>query len=437
MIKIKKHLSLKPLVAAFKKIIGQSYRDNRRKNSVDYNVVDTVLSVLACMFYKAGSLLRYQRVLEKKIHRNNLKSQFGVDTIPSDNQIRSIIASTKPEQYAPIFKHCHNALQRAKYLKKFSFLNKYLVAIDATQYFESNTIHCPACLTQTMRNGTISYSHKALQPIICHPDQKQILPMMPEPIENTDGQTKQDCEINAAKRLMPKLREQHSQMNFIWLADSLYATAPFIQGVLDKGEDYIFRVKKGDHRSLFSHLETANYNSYRTVSDKHTIAYRWYENVPLNDSTNISTTVIQAFAIKEQKDGSKSSTRIGVWITTLDVNENTIVSITTAARARWKVENQCFNLLKNYGYELGHNWGHVNGESFIFYIIIMLAFFFHQIFELTDQLYQLCRKICVTYKGLWDDLLGLFKFMVFPSWEAMLLYCIKHNGGDPPQIVYE
>jgi len=67
MIKIKKHLSLKPLVAAFKKIIGQSYRDNRRKNSVDYNVVDTVLSVLACMFYKAGSLLRYQRVLEKKM----------------------------------------------------------------------------------------------------------------------------------------------------------------------------------------------------------------------------------------------------------------------------------------------------------------------------------------------------------------------------------
>ena len=122
---------------------------------------------------------------------------------------------------------------------------------------------------------------------------------------------------------------------------------------------------------------------------------------------------------------------------TLDVNENTIVSITTAARARWKVENQCFNTLKNYGYELGHNWGHVNGESFIFYIIIMLAFYFHQIFELTDQLYQLCRKICVTYKELWDDLLGLFKFMVFSSWEALLLYCIKHNGGDPPQIIYQ
>ena len=67
MIKIKKHLSLKPLVAAFKKIIGRSYQDDRRKNSVNYNVVDTVLSVLACMFYKAGSLLRYQRVLEKKM----------------------------------------------------------------------------------------------------------------------------------------------------------------------------------------------------------------------------------------------------------------------------------------------------------------------------------------------------------------------------------
>ena len=94
----------------------------------------------------------------------------------------------------------------------------------------------------------IGYSHQALQPIICHPDQKQILPLIPEDIANTDGYEKQDCKVNAAKRLLPKIRKDHPRMSFIWVADSLYATDPFISKILEHKEDYIFRVQKGDHK---------------------------------------------------------------------------------------------------------------------------------------------------------------------------------------------
>jgi len=94
------------------------------------------------------------------------------------------------------------------------------VAIDATQFYTSEDISFQCCLTQKKRNGKIEYSHKALEPIICHPDQKKILPLMPEKIRDSDGAAKQDCEINAAKRLLPKLRQQHPRMPFIWLADS-------------------------------------------------------------------------------------------------------------------------------------------------------------------------------------------------------------------------
>jgi regulatory protein YycI of two-component signal transduction system YycFG len=65
------------------------------------------------------------------------------------------------------------------------------------------------------RNGKVEYSHQALQAIICHPDQKQIFPLMSEPIKNTDGDKKQDCKINVDKRLLPKLRYQHLRINFI------------------------------------------------------------------------------------------------------------------------------------------------------------------------------------------------------------------------------
>lgn len=433
MIAVKKHLSLKPLIESFKKAL-KSHNDKRRQNSTDYSIQDTVLSVLACMFYKSKSLLRFQTLLKQRMYRNNLETQFDVHDTPTDNQVRSIIADIAVETYIPVFSDYLQRLQRSKHLHKYRFLGKYLSAIDATQYHFSHTIYCPACLTKE-RNGKIEYSHQALQPIICHPDQNQILPLMPEAIKNEDGIEKQDCEINAAKRLLPKLRKQHPRMEFIWLADSIYATAPFIKTILSAKEEFIFRVKKGDHQSLYKHIETADYESHRSVMGNTTIAYRWYKNVPLNKSTEIEVTVMQAFVIKKDKNGKQTSTMIGVWITNIVVDQANIAEIIKAARARWKVENQCFNALKNSGYELTHNWGHAQGEAFNFYVLLILAFYIHQILELTDNLFQWCRKVCRTYAELWEDLRVLFKMMVFNSWEHMLARCIEGNGLDPPEVV--
>lgn len=433
MIKIKKHLSLQPLIDGFKSYIS-ALPDNRRSKSVNYQIDDTTLSTLACMFYKSSSLLKYQRLMKKRLYRDNLQTQFGVTEIPSDNQIRTIISSINPNEFQPIFGNYLKRLQRGKYLSKFSFEDKYLVALDGTQYYSSETIHCEECLQKKKRNGKIEYSHQALQSIICHPDQKQIFPLMPEPINNSDGKDKQDCEINAAKRLLPKIRSQHPRMNFIWLADSIYATKPFIESITQNNEYYIFRVKQGDHKYLYECLETSEYSKHRSAMGDTSISYHWYENVPLNKSSGITVTVVKAFTITKDRDGKQKSTIAGVWATNLDVSKTNVAKITKAARARWRIENQCFNTLKNFGYNLTHNWGHQKGTSFNFYILIMLAFYIHQILELTDQLFQWCKKICVTYDDLWDELLGMFKLILFESWEHMLIHCLDNNGVDPPEI---
>ena len=428
---VKKHLGLKPLIEGFKQAF-KGYKDDRRESSVNYSVLDTALSTLACMFYKSGSLIHFQKNMTRKYHKNNLQTMFGVTNTPSDNQIRSIIASITPDTFKPIFKNYLGRLQRSKYLEKFRFKDKYLVVIDGTQYHNSATIKCSECLTKEKRNGKVEYSHYALQPIICHPDQRVILPMMPEAIKNEDGMKKQDCEINAAKRLLPKLRAQHPRMNFIWLADSIYATAPFIKMITDKEEDFIIRIKKGDHKHLYKHLDESPHHSYKTTTGKSTIACHWYDNVPLNKSTDITVSVIKAFVITTDRKGNKISTIAGVWATNLDVNEESVISITKAARSRWKIENQCFNALKNEGYELTHNWGHVKGESFNFYIFVMLGFYLHQIFELSDQIFNYCRKVCGRYVDLWAHLRMFFNLYLYDSWEHALKHCIDLNNTDPP-----
>ena len=108
---------------------------------------------------------------------------------------------------------------------------------------------------------------------------------------------------------------------------------------------------------------------------------------------------------------------------------------TKAARSRWKVENECFNALKNSGYELTHNWGHKKGESFVVYNLIMLAFYIHQILDMTDSLFKLCRTVSRTFKNLWFDLTYHFKYLLFESWEHMLCFHLKQNEYPPPEII--
>ena len=100
---------------------------------------------------------------------------------------------------------------------------------------------------------------------------------MPEDIANTDGDEKQDCEVNAAKRLLPKIRKYHPRMNFIWVADSLYATDPFISKILEHNEDDIFRVKKGDHKYLFETIDSMEHKSHKTIGEKSTIVDHYYK----------------------------------------------------------------------------------------------------------------------------------------------------------------
>jgi hypothetical protein len=436
-LKIKKHLSLQPLIDSFKaKFADIDTNDTRRQESVDYSKLDTSLAGLACMFYKSSDMVSFQERMQKKFYKNNLETQFGVSQIPKDNQMRTILGSIDTGAFAPVYKDYLNKLQRSKELSKFKFGDKYLVALDATQYYSSSKVNCSCCLTKTDKQGNITnYSHSALQPIICHPDQKQIFPMMPEDINNSDGTKKQDCEINAAKRLLPKIRSSHPKMDFVWLADSIYATTPFINSILEAKEDFIFRIKQGDHKHLYEHIKTTEHPSYRHISNKSTIVHHYYKDVPLNKSSNIKVNVIKAYSITQDKNGKQSSNLVGVWATNITLDDGNVYHVTRAARTRWKIENECFNALKNSGYELTHNWGHVKGESFAIYNLIMLAFYIHQILELTDYLFKKCREISRTYKNLWSDLTYHFKYYLFESWENMLCFHLERNEYPPPQIV--
>src|SRR5207237_8605265 len=127
-----------------------------------------------------------------------------------DTRSAELFDPVSPESLRPSFKSVFRHLQRGKALEPMVFLNgHYLVALDGTEYFSSKTIHCASCLQKEHRNGSITYYHQMLGAAIIHPDFREVIPLMPEPIVKQDGTQKNDYERNAAKRFITKRRHDH------------------------------------------------------------------------------------------------------------------------------------------------------------------------------------------------------------------------------------
>ena len=207
------------------------------------------------MFFQDPSMLEFQRRLQNAVQQNNLQTMFNVSDIPKDNQLRDIIDNVPSEELYPIFTDFFRLLQRGNHLQSYRILNEwYLIPIDGTQYFKSEEISCPCCLTKEHRNGTVSYSHQALCAAIVHPDKRQVFPLAPEPIKNTDGSKKQDCETNAGKRILERIRNDHPKLKIIITADDLYSKGPFVEALKQQRMSFILIAKPTDHKILFQQV---------------------------------------------------------------------------------------------------------------------------------------------------------------------------------------
>lgn len=421
----KKHLGFGSLRHRLSSLF-QGIPDNREAVKTNYSIHDAMMSGFACMYFQDPSLLQFQQRLKEAENRDNLQTLFGVNDIPKDTQLRDIVDGVESEELSPIFKDYFSRRWRGKHLQQYQLFDRlYVCSIDSTQYFYSNNIHCSSCLILNHKNGAVSYSHKVLQAAIMHPDMRQVIPLMPEEIRNTDGAIKQDCEVNAAKRLIPAIKKEHPRLGLIIVGDDLFSREPFIRDVLAAGYHYIFTAKAKSHEYLMDWIDAydGDMNKLRITDKKGRIhAHEWVNNVPLYGSADsVEVNFFRYKIISKDKNGNEKISYKSNWVTDIQITEENITTLVKGAKCRWKIENECFNTLKNQGYYIKHNYGHGKKNlCFNFYLLTLLAFFFHQIFELTDHLYQDCRKKFGSKRNMWDNLRAYIKILVFESWEILL-----------------
>jgi hypothetical protein len=366
---------------------------DHRSDEVSISLTDALMSGFAMFSLKSPSLLAF----DKQRVEGNLETIYGIAHVPCDTAMRECLDPVSPESLRPVFRHVFRQLQRGKALEEMTFLDgAYLLALDGTGYFSSQTIHCASCLHKVHRNGAITYYHQLLGAAILHPDRREVIPLMPEPILNHDGREKNDCERNAAKRFLIKLRHDHPHLKFIVTEDSLSSNAPHIEALHDAECHYILGVKEGDHSYLFKQVQAAEDTAAVTYYERHDRAagvlhrFRFVNAIPLNASrADVRVNFIEYWEIAQDQVQHFS------WVTDLRVSIRNVYTLMRGGRARWKIENETFNTLKNQGYNFEHNYGH--GEqnlSVVFATLMMLAF-------LVDQTQQLC---CALFQAVWRKL---------------------------------
>ena len=344
-----------------------------------------------------------------------------------------------PSYAFPMFSYIFNGLNESGYLNVFrSFNGNLLCAFDGTQYFSSNTIHCENCSKKEHKNGTTTYSHTVVTPVIVAPGNNKVIPLQPEFITPQDGHKKQDCENAAAKRWIRQYAPMYKELGITALGDDLYCKQPLCVLMLEEGLDFILVCKPDSHKILYEWLEELEaMQAIQTVTEKrwtgktHEIdTYRFVNQLPLRDGDD-ALEINWCELITTSPDGKILYKN--AFATNFKISKNNVKEIVRDGRTRWKVENENNNTLKTKGYHLEHNYGHGKKHlSSLLLTLNLLAFLFHTVLEIMDDKYKLIRDNLPTRQTFFDDIRALTRYSYFDSWDAMLTFMIHGLELDVP-----
>jgi len=431
-------LRLEQLVSRIKQSFSQ-FCDVRQGKNIQYDMVDAGMGAFSVFFTQSPSFLSSQQDMKRRKGQCNAESLFGMDQVPSDNQIRALLDPVAPSNLAPVFREVYHRLERAKVLNGYrSFRNNLLVVIDGTQYFSSQKLHCEQCNTRELSNGKTNYFHSVLTPVIAQPGNAHVIALEPAYILPQDGKEKQDCEIEAAMRSTQSERwveangDFYAQQGVTIMGDDLFSRQPFIQALKDKHLNFILVCKPDSHEALYATVDFLAASGVLATYQKRfwngnyaeIYTYRYANQLPLRGDPE--TIQVNWCELTITREDTGEQLYKNAFCTDFRVEETTVEAIVRDGRTRWKVENENNNVLKTKGYHLEHNFGH--GSQHLASLLLslnLLAFLFHTVLDLVDEKYRRIRQALRTRRKFFQHIETLLCYIQFSSWDELFAFMCK------------
>lgn len=418
--------------------------DYRTRPNTIYELSDAALGAFAVFFMQSASFLAYQRDMQRAHGHNNAQSLFGIDEVPSDPHIRNLLDPIAPEHFAGPFWRIFEHLRDGDYLPAYQgHLGGWLLAVDGTDYFSSQKIHCPHCTVRVVNERT-HYSHTLVAPLLVAPDQARVIALEPEFVRPQDGVAKQDCELRAAERWLSRNAAHFGTATVTVLGDDLYCHQPFCAQVVAAGWHFAFTCKPTSHAALYLEVDLLTQaGGVTALSEQHVIAgqvqvwrYRYATRLPLRADTH--PLYVNWCEVTITTSAGELLYR-NAWATDHPLGPTNLHAFVVAARTRWKSENENNNVLKNYGYHLEHNFGHGKQHlALVLVLLNLLAFLFHTVLDLCDEQYRRVRVELAVRRTFFNDLQALTRYLYFESWPALITFMfteleLDRSDNSPPR----
>ena len=411
-----------------------SMDDKRSGANCRYSMVDIAMSAFSMFFMQHPSFLAFQRTLRENTGYDNTQTLFGMQKIPTDNHIRNMLDGVLPEHFEQSFFFVMDDLARINGKIIRNVLGGHtLIALDGSEYYCSKKISCPSCSKRKRSDGNEEYFHAFLGATIVQPGNQKVFCLPPEFIQHQDGDKKQDCELKAAQRWFERLSPHCEKYNPVYLGDDLYAKHNLCNIILEKGASFIFTCKDSSHKTLNEFRKGLTPSTHIEVSgkgsQKREYHYTWLDSLPIRDG--VDALPVNWFDVTIINPKGKT-TYYSSFITNLPVNKKNISELASCARARWKIENETFNVLKNNGYHLEHNFGH--GKETLSAVLVtlnLLAFTMHNACDAVESQWQQARETCGARSRLFIFLWTISTFHIFQTWSSLMTTIM--TGRAPPR----
>lgn len=292
---------------------------------------------------------------EKSFNTVECKDRLGGQEEMTSNTLAYFFKNANISSANKLLFDSFHTMLRAKQLDDFFSVNGLLaLVIDGTQCFESTIKHVDNC-TEVVRNGVTYYQYRLLIASAVNIKTHDTIVVSIEPILNRDGSQKNDCEINAAKRLLARINKYNPWMRYLILADGLYTAAPIIKQIKSYKWEAVATLTD-ERMSVFKEaqyrFDIRNHDAFYTENYENN--YLWYESNSMSafwESLDDLPIYIGKRKIEQiNKDGSiKKNGKTGTtfFVSTIQLNGENVKNLSKAQRARWGIENTTINNLKN------------------------------------------------------------------------------------------
>jgi len=337
-----------------------SVKDERNQSYITYNPEIILFVVIMKNVSGIVSMNKMTTDFNKDEVIDNIAASLGYDSleeIPHYDTINDFLKKLEVTELDKIRDYMIRELFKKRSLEKYKLLDKYwCIAIDGSQLFSFKERHCEHCLKKEHRNKdtgeveSVTYYHTVLEAKLVLGN--MVFSILTEFVENeTESVSKQDCEINAAKRLMKKLKYKFRKLNICLLGDSLYSCDSIYELCDEYKWKFIFRFKEGRAKTLWEEIQAIK----KIEDDKSS------PNLTYINEVSYKKRLIGAVDFTETNDETSEDTDTNykrpknfVFVTNIKLTKRNVLKIVGAGRSRWKIENEGFNNQKNIRYDIEH-----------------------------------------------------------------------------------